>query len=76
MAFFIGLNDSDGGKGIGYYLGGDEFPIGYDEDGSELYYDPGLTRNEVIQDAYLMVIYSVGLGVGIFFSYSSYNHIK
>lgn len=76
MAFFIGLNDSDGGRGMGFYLGGDDFPIGYDDDGAEVYYDPGLTRNEVIQDAYLMVIYSVGLGVGIFFSYSSYNHIK
>jgi hypothetical protein len=28
MAYFIGLNNSVDGKGIGYYLGGEKFPLG------------------------------------------------
>ena len=40
------------------------------------YYDPKAVRGEIIMDSYVMVLYSVGIGVGIFFSYGSYNHIK
>jgi NSS family neurotransmitter:Na+ symporter len=76
IVFFVGLNKSDGGKGLGYYLGGEKFPVGNLDDGSVVYYDPSLARPEIIQDAYLHVLYSVGLGVGVFFAYGSYNHIK
>ena len=76
IIFFTGLNKSDNGKGLGFYLGGEDFPVGNLDDGTVVYYDPKLSRAEVIQDSYLMVLYSVGLGVGIFFSYGSYQHIK
>lgn len=72
IIFFTGLNKSDNGKGLGFYLGGEDFPVGNLDDGTVVYYDPKLSRAEVIQDSYLMVLYSVGLGVGIFFSYGSY----
>lgn len=76
IVYFTGLNKSDGGSGMGFYLGGKEFPAGNLDDGTVVYYDPKLSRPEVIQDAYLIVLYSVGIGVGIFFSYGSYSHIK
>lgn len=76
IVYFAGLNKSDGGKGLDYYLGDESFPIGNLDDGTVVYYDAKLARPEIIQDSYLHVLYSVGLGVGIFFSYGSYNHIK
>jgi SNF family Na+-dependent transporter len=76
IVFFVGLNKSDGGSGIDYYIGNAKFPIGNLDDGTPVYYDAKLARPEIIQDAYLWTLYSVGLGVGIFFSYASYNHVK
>jgi SNF family Na+-dependent transporter len=76
IIFFAGLNKGADGKGIAFYLGGEKFPIGELADGSPAYYDPTLVRGEIIMDSYIMVLYSVGLGVGVFFSYGSYNHIK
>ena len=76
IVFFTGLNNDVDGKGMGFYLGGEQFPVGTLDDGSTVYYDPKLSRPEIIQDAYIQVLYSVGLGVGIFFSYGSYQHIK
>lgn len=76
MAYFVGLNNSVGGDGIAYYLGGKEFPTGVLPDGTITYYDPRLSRGDIIQDSYLMVLYSVGIGHGIFFAYGSYNKIR
>jgi len=76
IIFFTGLNSKAEGKGIGYYLGGEKFPIGELPDGTIDYYDATAVRGEIIMDSYIMVLYSVGLGVGVFFSYGSYNHIK
>lgn len=73
---FTGLNKKAGGDGIKYYLGGEQFPVGTLADGTIDYYDPKAVRGEVIMDSYVMVLYSVGIGVGIFFSYGSYNHVK
>lgn len=73
---FTGLNKKAEGKGLAYYLGGERFPQGTLADGEIDYYDPKNVRGEIIMDSYVMVLYSVGLGVGVFFSYGSYNHIK
>jgi len=73
---FIGLNKKSERKGIAFYLGGERFPIGTLPDGEIDYYDPKAVRGEIIMDSYIMVLYSVGIGCGIFFSYGSYNHIK
>ena len=76
MAYFISFNNSVEGKGIAYYLGGEPFPIETLDDGTISYYEPRLVRGDIIQDSYLMVLYSVGIGHGIFFAYGSYNNIK
>ena len=76
MIYFAGLNTDANGSGIAFYLGGEKYPIGELADGSPDYYDPSSVRGEIIMDSYIMVLYSVGLGIGVFFAYGSYNHIK
>jgi hypothetical protein len=48
MANFISLNNGVEGKGIAYYLGGEQFPIGTLDDGTTAYYDPRLSRGDII----------------------------
>ena len=76
MGFFVNFGKEEGNKGAAYYLGGEDYPIGTLPNGDVQYYDPTIYRGEIIQDAFLSVMYSVGLGVGVFFAYGSYNHIK
>jgi SNF family Na+-dependent transporter len=76
IIYFAGLNTEADGSGIAYYLGGEKYPIGVLAYGTPDYYDPSSVRGEIIMDSYIMVLYSVGLGVGVFFAYGSYNHIK
>lgn len=68
---FMGINNDVGGKGMQYYFSGG-FPL---QDGSGNY-DPSSERKTLLKDAFNQVFYSLGVGVGIFFAYGSYNPIR
>ena len=68
MSYYIGLNNSEDGKGMGFYLGGQSFPSTFSPD--------DLSLNSLFIDAYNQVFFSIGVCVGIMYSYGSYNHIK
>jgi SNF family Na+-dependent transporter len=68
---FMGVNNKVGGKGMQYYFSGG-FPL---QDGSGNY-DPSSERKTLLKDAFNQVFYSLGVGVGIFFAYASYNPIR
>lgn len=48
MGYFIKLNKSVNGNGIGYYLGGEKFPTGTTPDGTVVYYEPASKRGDII----------------------------
>ena len=65
------MNNEVSGDGIGYYLGGKSIVLKNNE-----LYDPSENVEDIIEDAYNQVIYSLGLGFGIMFAYGSYNEIR
>ena len=87
MAGFVGLNgnpfgdaevkEEDAGEGISYYWGLEKFPLPEtDAEGNTKFYDPSEQLGSIMQDAYGQVFFSVGVCVGVFFAYGSYNPIK
>jgi len=68
MAYYIGLNRDIEGKGMDFYLGGENSPSTFNPE--------DLSLNRLFIDAYNQVFFSVGVCVGVLFSYGSYNHIK
>lgn len=87
MAGFVGLNgnplgkaelkEGDGGKGMSYYWGYEKFPLpDEDAEGNTVFYDATSELGSLMQDAYGQVFFSVGVCVGVFFAYGSYNPIK
>jgi SNF family Na+-dependent transporter len=82
MALYLGLNNAPGveslnekgekvklpGKGIDFYLGGEEFAGAHDENAH--------TFNNLFIDAFNMVFFSLGVCVGVMYSFSSYNQIR
>lgn len=67
---YVSLNSSEDGKGISFYFGGEDLVIpGQDTDGSA-------NRGALFADAYNQVFFSVGVCVGVFQAYGSYNHVK
>tara|TARA_B110000305_G_scaffold114888_1_gene129137 strand:- start:94 stop:1566 length:1473 start_codon:yes stop_codon:yes gene_type:complete len=83
MAGFVGLNadpygddakedgDKGSGSGMSYYWGTKSFPLP-----DETFYKPEEELKSLMQDAYGQVFFSVGVCVGVFFAYGSYNPIK
>jgi SNF family Na+-dependent transporter len=71
IAKFVGVNKSEGGKGIQFMWGSEPFP---DPDGVP--YDPSVNYGSLFTDAYNQVFFSVGVCVGVMYAYGSYNHIK
>jgi SNF family Na+-dependent transporter len=65
------VNNSTGGKGYTYYFHGG-MPL---QDGSGVY-DPSSQRGSLLKDAFNQVFFSIGVGVGIFYAYASYNPIR
>ena len=77
MAQFMALNTSVKGKGMGYYLRGEPFPLPPDASGETKYKNSGGAVNkDLFQDAYAQVFFSVGVCVGTMFAYGSYNKTK
>ena len=82
MAMYIGLNNNPGvttkneagvdeklpGKGMSFYGGGEEFAGAKD--------DSYLTFSNLFIDAFNMVFFSLGICVGVMYSFSSYNQIR
>lgn len=75
MGKFVQLNNDSGGKGISMFLGSELFPLPLVE-GGPLYYDPSEEFPNLYQDAYGQVFFSVGVCVGVFYAYGSYNPIR
>ena len=71
IAKFVGINNTQGGKGIQFMWGSEPFP---DPDGVP--YDPSVNYGSLFTDAYNQVFFSVGVCVGVMYAYGSYNHIK
>ena len=71
MIKFIMLNNEVEGDGISYFIGGKSIVLQNNE-----LYDPSENVEDIIEDAYNQVIYSLGLGFGIMFAFGSYNEIK
>lgn len=65
------LNSDVGGQGWTYYFHGG-MPL---QDGSGVY-DPSSQRGSLLKDAFNQVFFSIGVGVGIFYAYASYNPIR
>ena len=73
---YTGLNSEEGGTGIGWYLGGEPFPLPPDGTGITKYMSFEGANDSLFQDAYAQVFYSVGVCVGAMFAYGSYNKTK
>ena len=71
MGKFVSLNNDVEGDGISYYLGGKSILLKDNE-----LYDPSENVEDIIEDAYNTIIYSIGLGFGYMFAYGSYNDLK
>lgn len=64
------------GDGMSFYWGWKEFPLPPGPDGVPKSYKPSSELGSLMQDAYGQVFFSVGVCVGVMFSYGSYNPIK
>jgi len=73
---YTGLNSEEKGTGIGWYLGGEPFPLPPDGTGITKYMSFEGANDSLFQDAYAQVFYSVGVCVGAMFAYGSYNKTK
>lgn len=66
MGYYVNLNNSNNGLGINFFMGTKKFP----------YTEAIKSIDQLIVDAYTQVFFSMGLCMGVHYSYSSYNHIK
>ena len=64
---YVGLNNSKGGQGLGFYIGGQEI-AGLD--------DSVHSFSNLFLDAFNQVFFSLSVCVGVMYSFASYNQIR
>jgi SNF family Na+-dependent transporter len=73
---FAGLNSTVEGSGMGWYLGGEPFPLPVAEGQPAVYQQFGDVNATLFADAYTQVFFSLGVCFGTMFAYGSYNKTR
>jgi SNF family Na+-dependent transporter len=76
MGYYLTLNSSVEGKGIQYYWSQEAVPLPSPGPNGETVFDHSKNFSRIMVDACNMAFYSVGLCVGVFYSYGSYCDLK
>ena len=76
MVYYVGLNNANSGKGLRWYFNQEPFPLPAPDAKGNLYYDPASKGDELMRDAVNQAFFSVGVCVGVYFAYASFNDLK